>query len=380
MSMPEVPPAASPSPLADHLSSEVRNEERREDFDMDDGDEELLFDAAPTLQRALKFLGNEVTSRWRSVDSAAGKHQARHRRLAAIAISAGVGAIVFAILQLTLKLTHPDWTEIAANLEMAAVSAAVIAVCGGIWARYDRKWICARHQAERLRILKFRALSKAELWCGEFEAWQSWVSEQTSIIDQASEFDDVKGWCETGLARPEPNPESNCGRGSSEIHALKCYYRIKRLEFQSSFFQRQSEQFKRSIGRLHHLGLPIFFLSVVMVLIHFGAEGMASRLEHAGRANAAHFWENLAIICVAASALLPVLGLGIRAWLSAFELPRSASLYRAKHYALAQASAQLETAELELPATLKYLANNEFFLENEHREWLRLISEAEWFI
>jgi hypothetical protein len=161
---------------------------------------------------------------------------------------------------------------------------------------------------------------------------------------------------------------------------LTIYYRIKRLDFQANYFKTRHDTYARQTGGWRHLNLPLFLASVFFVLAHFAAEFWDHHLQSVGDPHGAQVWYNIAIWCVVLAAVLPVLGIGVRAWFAAFELPRSASLFAAKHRALVRASAHLQEDSTDIAATLRHMAQSEHFLEHEHREWLRLLSDSEWFL
>ena len=52
----------------------------------------------------------------------------------------------------------------------------------------------------------------------------------------------------------------------------------------------------------------------------------------------------------------------------------------AKHQAMHKAVARLGNGTDELPVILAHIRHDELFLEQEHREWLRLLLDAEWFL
>lgn len=70
----------------------------------------------------------------------------------------------------------------------------------------------------------------------------------------------------------------------------------------------------------------------------------------------------------------------VRAWIGAFERIRSAHSYEAKHHALEKCTKDLKCDEADCAATMHHIAHVEHFIEHEHREWLRLLLDAEWFL
>jgi exonuclease VII small subunit len=95
-----------------------------------------------------------------------------------------------------------------------------------------------------------------------------------------------------------------------------------------------------------------------------------------------HFWSlNLLIF---GAAVLPVLGSCFRLLRSAFEYSRNTARFRAKYRALEQLISKLEVAlgqadTFTTEEIVRYMWKGELLLENEHREWLRLMKQAEWF-
>jgi hypothetical protein len=364
--------------LEKHLVAHMVVEERSPTYDMCDHPEKSVLEPVPALHSALQWLDEKVTMPWRTADQKALRSQSQHRLLAQTAILTGTAAIVLAIIQLSIKLTWHRWTGIAVILEAAAVIAAVIAVAVGLTAKYNRQWLGQRHLAERLRMLKFRTLG--EILRLDMTRWQNWVQEQLDELKGANEFERVTQWSEEGEVEPYDPRFTSSTLDPNSTKALTVYYRIKRLDFQANYFKSRHDTYIRQTGGWLHLSLPFFLASVFCVLAHFGAEFLERRLHAAGDVHAAEVWYIIAIWSVALAAVIPVLGVGVRAWFAAFELPRSASLFAAKHRALVRASAHLQEDSNDPAATLRHITQSEHFLEHEHREWLRLLSESEWFL
>ena len=76
--------------------------------------------------------------------------------------------------------------------------------------------------------------------------------------------------------------------------------------------------------------------------------------------------------------ILPAVGAAIRTVQLSRELERNALRARAKEQALKRLRDQL-LVEQNPPAILLTLHTCEDILESDHREWLRLMIEAEWF-
>lgn len=364
--------------LAEHLSSQVKLPDRRADFDMNDEPEAGVLTPFPGLKSALDWLEANLGERWRTADREALDCQKYHRRVARAAIAAGTGAIVCAITQLAIKLTFVNWISIAAAFEVVAIVAASLAIALGLWAKFDRRWLARRHLAERLRMIKFRALE--QLCCFDGATWRQKFEKE---IDSVADLDDagtikekIESWATDELIGSEFRAPDPCNPDPNLLRALTAYYFFKRVKFQADYFDRRRQDFKRQTGHWMHLSLPFFLISVGFVIAHFAFDRLAGSYHEP----TARLFEGLAVWFVAMAAIIPILGLGVRAWFAAFELPRSAILFGAKHRALTQLTDQLEHDAGKAVPTLDHLAQAEHFLENEHREWLRLLSDTEWFV
>lgn len=371
-------PAVANDPLkelTEHLASQVKLPERRGDFDMDDEPEAEALAHFAELKAALDWLENNLAERWRVADREALNCQKQHRRLARIAIATGTSAIALAVVQLSIKLTLPGLTVVALVLEAIAIAAAVIAVFVGLRAKFDRRWLGQRHLAERLRMLKFRALE--QLWCFEQSPWHQWVEQKLTFLEGVEDSERIEAWSTEELIEPDLTASLKCEPSPGLLRALTIYYRFKRVEFQADYFDRRRKDFKRETGHWLDLTLPLFLISVGCVIAHFALEYLATRADSEALGK---LLEHLAVWFVALAAIIPVLGLGIRAWFAVFELPRSASLFAAKYRALTHLTGQLEQDEGQVLPTLHHMERAELFLEHEHHEWLRLLWDTEWFL
>lgn len=371
-------------PLAEwdaHLSRELAalknnaNSTRAYTFDMDDGPEDAHLKGFARLGKALAFLNTTLTPEYRAADRSAGINQTWHRWLANGAIFFGVLAICCAIVQLALKQSLPSWTGLVAELEYVAAGAALIAVVVGLVAKFNKRWFVKRHVAERLRMLKFRALGQPDLWADNENAWRGWVTAEIHSLLSIKKIDQVRNWSRAKVRTPEPVPPQ-CVEDEATNTAITTYYCRKRVDFQAHYFKKQSEKYERQSHPLHSAGLWLFFISVLAVLAHFVAEQFAGAATEADK----HTWEQVGIWCIALAALLPVVSAGIRAWLGAFELARSADLFDANHASLVVISKDLLLEKAQCASTMRQIAYVERLLEDEHREWLRLLMNAEWFL
>lgn len=375
---PANPPA---SPVA-HLDATLRASAHRNAFDMVDSAEELaLLAPFPVLRDALVFLGTAVAVPWRDADEKANRHQQRHTRLARTAVATGTGAIVLAVVQLGLKQSWPALTAVAGLLEFITVVAGVASVFMGHWARSDRKWLQYRHQAERLRMLKFRALASPDLWNGSVAPWREQVTSEVKDIHATDDFRKTEEW--SGRDQPESAVPTAVGAAAPlEVRqALVTYYLGKRLRYQQAYFASKGAKARKhwTVRWRGYRGW-LFVATIGCVLFHFGADWAAGWTEQQALNEAARAWAVASLWGIVCAAVLPVIGIGVRAWSAAFELSRKARSFAAKDDAMGKASQQLGTGTEELSVILHHMAHDELFLEQEHREWLRLLLDAEWFL
>src|SRR5947209_1746919 len=268
-------PSAIHSPFETHLHSQLTDAARKDDFDMNDGPEIGLPDCPPRLRTALQWLADTVEKEWRDADAHARKSQQHHRQLAQVAIAAGTSAIVLAIVQLATNQTFERLKDVPLILEAIAVVCAVLAVTIGLAAKMDRRWLGHRHRAERLRMLKFRALEK--LWCDDGPSWQAWVETQLREIPSASDFHLAEKWAGEGDVEAATLDSASHEDDADFDRGLTALYRFKRLAFQSRYFGTRRDDYQKQTRGWQHLGLPLFLGSIACVLAHFVCEAWADR-------------------------------------------------------------------------------------------------------
>lgn len=362
-----------------HLESEFKTAtnkggKRAGSFDMDDAPEiapELLA-SLPVLRQALVMIAKIVQPAWHRADAEALNLQIKHRRVAWWAIWSGTLAIALAIVQLVLGSTKPEWVERVALAEIFCVAAAGAAVVIGVWKHYHHHWLARRQCAERLSILKFQALGWTELWC-DLDAWERRLAAETETLNSLPSTEARRWAMEFDSVDPDPPLPPLCRVDAKEVAALASYYRIKRLQFQKHYYETQAGKADRKAWAARwNLPLVIFFLSVMVVFVH-GTMTLVGNHD-------SHVWHQVETWLVGLAVLLPVFGFGLRAWLAAFEVPRSRNLFHVKALALEEAIHQVRRDDILVSETMLHIARDEHFFANEHREWCRLQLEAEWFL
>ncbi|HET8922122.1 MAG TPA: hypothetical protein VFN26_03895 [Candidatus Acidoferrum sp.] len=302
--------------------------------------------------------------------------QARHKRWVLCAAFLATLAVSLAILQLAgLRVRGIVWLEV-----MSVVLAALT-----FWLGYKsrREWLKERHKAEQCRFLKFRSLISPEVHAeGNLpaEVCTRQFSREIETLKTIT-YEDVGEWLvEDELPSP---PGRIVGRSLEDLAQLRGYYREKRLEFQAAYFKRQSERNVKGDQQWRRVPAWLFVGSVICVGLHSVIESTPLN------AYALRFVPRL--VCdvplfllsfIALAALLPVFGSGIRTWRSSREATRNMSRFRAKYVALRNISQRLAGNRIkddtEAEAILRDIWCSEQIMESEHREWLRLMMEAEW--
>jgi hypothetical protein len=151
------------------------------------------------------------------------------------------------------------------------------------------------------------------------------------------------------------------------------YYQQKRLQGQMAYFARQAErnvQFDRST---RFLPPGLFFISVAFACLHF----LYDVIRTAEQANP-HAHDTVSVLLIVAAIAIPVTGAGVRTLRTAYEFARNTSRFRAKHVALGHLAERLRR-EHDPTALFYVMWCCEQIMDAEHREWLRLMIEAEWF-
>ena len=355
------------------------------DFDMDDQPEldSGRLAAFPTLHAALEAFQKDLVPVWKKRDTEANETQKRHRRIARFAIFPGVLAILLAIIQLALH-EESSLTCSFSVVEFLAAVVAAVAVGWGYSKKTRDRWLAARQAAERLRVVKFRALADPQLWC-DFNAWSArWRAEVEDL--SRLDFQEAEHWVHSGCAEPTIPGTPSCPVTSANVRAIADYYRVKRQRYQGHYFVTKAGEHQRDLWLLH-LRLPVclFFLSVAFVISHVIFElptllRLLTGTEHSEASHTEKGSHVLVTIFLALAAALPVVGFCLRAWFSAFELPRRAQLFAGKAAQLKGAIERVTTDRLHARKTFTHIELSEHFFENEHREWCRLILEAEWFV
>jgi hypothetical protein len=343
---------------------------------------------APSLRDALARFQETCAALFGESDESALRQQRRHRRVVRAFSVAGTLAVVFSILHLTrlLPLTgHKELTEWLAFVllwgEAVAVVVAVGAVLYGVILSSQGHWLAGRHKAEMLRLLKFKLLLDPSLISGGAAGrgeWEAKLDKEFESIEQIEESS-LHAWAWESRV---PNvPLYSPGKIDADItRDVLDYYRRKRLDPQRDYFSEQAMGNLRWDRLTRRVPPLLFFGSVLFAVAHL----LVEFFEIHGRGWEDYYdkWarepSSLAVGCIILAAILPTFGAGLRGWRSAYEFSRNTLRFHSLQLALEELQERLERGDARPEEIWRDLWWCEWLLEAEHREWLRLMIEAEW--
>jgi len=353
--------------------------------DMRDG--EVIQNLPDKLGQVISYIHTVIFETYSEYDTNSIQKQKYHRIFAILAVFCGSVAIILAILQVFLRsLSYEVDTEFVKIFELISFSVAVIAVGVAIGSQQHKGWLRKRYLAEQYRSLKFRALIHPFLWCASkrswndrFTRWKEQFYEKVTLLKKAE-----KATIEKCVLSDEIYPPSyditNCSFEAPYLKSLVEYYQKKRLSTQISYFKSRALYFESINTSTAWIPNFCFIASVVCAGGHFGIDfGIDFFL-----ISSTPILNFISSILLLLTLLFPIFAISARTLRSSIEVSRSAALYQSKSKALEHFNVRLDE-ELSKDITqwaeiLKILWQCENFFENENREWLRMMNEAEWFI
>jgi hypothetical protein len=344
----------------------------------------------PLLSDSLEACERTVNKLYQTADAEAQHYQRHHKIITALAGLCGMAAVLLAIVQLS-SFVPGRWP---ASIEFVVALIALFAVVLGLVASFQRRYLLERHKAERYRLVKFAFLTDPVLWGGDAAQVERRVDQlsQDVVNIAALTRHALDDWV---VQDDVPNIPGKSQTADNTLAALVEYYLLKRLNQQIAYFA----QAGRRLGwHRYTQDLPAlcFFASVLLALAHFALavyeqegghgpspgqievqEGRQSPFhgQQMGQSRDHGFISELLIVL---AACLPVLGAGVRTLHTASERRRNAMRFQAKCYTLEKLREELRR-ETDADTTFRLLWQCERIMEIEHREWLRLMIEAEWF-
>jgi len=366
--------------------------------DMHDTPEEMAQwrPLAPALQSCREI----VEPAYRAADRTAVHFQRQHQAITIAAAVFGTVAVLFAILQLPRIISGSVLSIPVAEGITAAI--AFIAVFLGIFTLRQAGWMILRHKAERFKFLKFRFLIDPYLWSvdqDKRERTEQWLKYSADKIAELSN-EELETWAEHGILPEEPASLAGSQADAYTLYKLVDYYLTKRCRNQLKYFERKAQQFSSRDRYIKALPRLLFFGSIFAALLHFSLDLFETYVlphnevgaQTAEAATQATPSINLTVALILIAASLPVIGAGVRTFRSAYQLARNTSRYKAAFEAIKLPAERLEhdaerlyglyaegRTAVDAQDVFRDMWRCEQILEAEHREWLRLMMEAEWF-
>ena len=409
------PPAASPSDTFD---------------DMHDSPEETAY-YSPLLPLASCA---RIKDAFEIADGHALDSQRSHSRITVWAVGFGTSAVLTTIAGLGyarlagMKPWLPEQLEVPLDIvEFFCAAFAIGFVWYGHHKRIKENWLLYRHQAELCRLTKYRFLSSPSVWLGPKAEKDKWINDHLEKIKQLEGEEGL----ETAVKQPAshgPFEGTQVRMSRQRLRALVEYYVSKRLNPQKEYMANRTQLSEAKDWIRDYLPW-FFFASIVAVLLKFLYHNFI--FAHSMEELKTHPQVVWATVFGVAAASLPALAAGIRTRRGAFEYSRNKSRFHAAHMALSQleqdllhdsisalsdgqvasdpAAAGLRITEESVVTTLEFaeltirteeqipgpsatgdgdtdayvvlrdLSWCEHVLDAEHREWLRLMYETEWF-
>lgn len=354
--------------------------------DMEDSPEEIESYSQP-MNNALAYFQDTFASSFARNDTSAKKQQWRHRTVVRVFSVAGTFAVVFSILHLTRLIPLRDQPQLAKFLPLAlffgeaiAVLIALLAVAVGLVLAFQSNWLVQRHKAELFRLLKFGSIIDPAMLAGNEEDFKRW---KERLLTKAHEIkglnrNSVDEWVEEARIPDLPPPPLQREIQDTRLQDLINYYQKKRLDPQSKYFYDQAHHNLMWDWSTRLVPPFLFFGSVFFALLHLVNEILELRHGTADYfAKWSHEVDTVSVSFIILAAILPVFGAGLRGLRSAYEFGRNTLRFSSMHFALELLRERIQK-ESKPESVLRDLWWCEWMLESEHREWLRLMIEAEW--
>ncbi len=309
------------------------------------------------------------------VDTRARRLQSRYQRVVQQAVWGGLGSLVCSFASIAFG-SRPLLTY--AELFFLAVMA--LGVGEGLIRRYHHYWILERHRAERLRLLRFGWLIDPTHWDLPDESLPDLQQRLQGAVDETLLISDevMKQWCretrwpEVVLPAHAPDP--------AFVARLQRDYVDERLNTQLAYFIGMAERRERLDTITWFLPATGFFIAIVLSAFHLltavfgGGEHATAGLSAAMGAPVPPPGGWLLFFILA----LPTAGAAARLLRAAFEFARNRQRFMVTALELERTRGRLESDTDPLSAA-RAMARAELALEQEHRAWVLLMTEAEWF-
>lgn len=310
-------------------------------------------------------------------------HQNRHKNYSFLAVLFGSTAIEVAIIQVFLTAQGIEYfNEYLKIIELISFCFALAAISIAVLSHLHKEWLKKRFMAEQYRSLKFRAFLQPDLYCKSdkpreerLARWSDWLNAEKELIEKEN-LKKLRDCIEYDTVSQPPPDISGCAFDEAYLTEFVRYYHDKRLTTQIDYFETRATQLESQDELPRRVVSICFILSVIFLFGHYIIDFYFINSDFPSH--------SISLILLLLTLLLPIVSLTFRTLRSSNEVARSASLFRSKRNALKEFEIRLseETKKNERPWSkiLNIVWECENHLEKENREWLRIMSEAEWFI
>src|SRR5277367_985488 len=365
------------------------------------------------LFTALSLVQDTIYPPFTRCDKQALRFQKRYQQISIAALLGGALTILVAIFEFIFPAFEGALTYTEAGV--ALITLGLIAY--GLSRQFKEKWLTARYKAENLRLLKFRKLTDSRLWCPpiDMKLLREELEDEVRRLE-GHNYERAKAWASEGV-HPRicaPPCEDTCDEA---LHELIDYYRPKRLHTQTEYLSQKAEKSERKGARTARVVRWVCFISFAFVLTHLVLQSYtelekreaARRAREATAQAAAEHGTNARVLGVDASrtssddnatgaaanvapaddarivmflvafaAAFPIVAAGVRSYRGSREFERNALRHQATRDSLEELERQLRTSS-NLNDKFRLLGFCELILEMDCREFMRLLSEVEWY-
>jgi hypothetical protein len=336
---------------------------------------------SPAIGEALDYSRINLLGKYQELDGRAQDEQNDHFWKATTVSLLALFAILVALVQIGSEILWPDsvpssetrdrFLRTLGISEFIAGVAALTAVGLGIHTARHRQWLLNRHKAERIRYAKFHFLTSPDLWIPQRRPHAvEDLREEMRKIDHL-EMPGVEDWLRTDeLPRPPAvAPEVDLSSSAAALLELRQYYYDTRFAAQRDYLRNKArpDRDQRSLWRWKRVPQVLFFATSAIIVVHFLVAIWIGHHAHSA-----------SVILILLAVILPAVGASIRTISMAFEMGRNAIRSAAKSDALEKMAGPLRDND-DPRAILHNLWACEYIIQSDHREWLRLKIDAEWF-
>lgn len=361
----------------------------------------------PPFSSAMEVLGEGLAGFQRARSEEGSGYKKRHTLCAYSAITTGFLAFGLAVTLVCFQALHTVTDEsvllLIRVLEIVLAFIALFSVVLGYYRKNQQMYLVNRFFSERARNLSFRSLTSENLWGGSsFSDWVVHTEEKIRKLTEDYARETARIQNERLITFPvhkvrvwlkqEERPETvikqfiRDGQAHTPPRTIPCalseeacrefveYYMEHRLDDQIGYYaDRLSDDAADRLPRLlHKIPHATFFGSIAAVAGHFILDMTGSH------------YHTVSTALLGVAVILPFLGVTLRGYTEVFQSVRVIPLFQAKQQALIRYRENIDQYSTDpvrnWPEILKVMRQCENFFEEELREWLVLVHEADWYI